>query len=78
MGLKLILFFYLRPPLVNYLIENYGWQITMIILGGITLQACVLGALLRPEEGLVRRAKIQKYLIKILTLGNFLIYLLNI
>jgi hypothetical protein len=45
---------------VNYLIENYGWQITMIILGGLVLQACVLGALLRPEEGLARRAKIQK------------------
>ena len=49
----------------------------MIILGGITLQACVLGALLRPEEGLVRRAKIQKYLIEILTRKIFQVYLLN-
>ena len=33
----------------------------MIILGGLVLQACVLGALLKPEKSLVAKTKKFKY-----------------
>jgi len=48
----------------------------MIVLGGLVLQACVLGALLRPEKGLVRKAKIQKYLIENFILTSIFLYLI--
>ena len=37
-------------PFIQFLIQNFGWQIAMVVLGAITLQCCVLGALLRPVE----------------------------
>jgi hypothetical protein len=35
-------------PFTKYLIESSGWRYTMVLLGCITLQCCVFGALLRP------------------------------
>jgi MCP family monocarboxylic acid transporter-like MFS transporter 14 len=37
-------------PLTKLCINYFGWQSTMVIMGSITLQCCVLGALLRPVE----------------------------
>ncbi len=34
----------------NFLINRYDWKNALLILGGITLQGCVLGMLLRPIE----------------------------
>ena len=44
-------------PFTQFLITNFGWQDTMVILGSITLQCCVLGALLRPVEHFQKRNK---------------------
>ncbi|KAL7644471.1 UNVERIFIED_CONTAM: hypothetical protein RMT77_005303 [Armadillidium vulgare] len=38
------------PPLVNILIENFGWQGTNLIIAGIILNCCWMGALMRPLE----------------------------
>ncbi|KAK7113314.1 monocarboxylate transporter 9-like [Littorina saxatilis] len=35
-------------PLVEYLVKLYGWRGTFLILGAITLNICVCGALMRP------------------------------
>jgi predicted MFS family arabinose efflux permease len=35
-------------PLTQKLIEYVGWQYTMVILGGVTLQCVVMGALMTP------------------------------
>jgi MFS family permease len=35
-------------PVTKLLITYFGWQNTMVIMGSITLQCCVMGALLRP------------------------------
>jgi MFS family permease len=36
------------PPLVTALFEYYGWRGTFMILAGIQLNMCVVGALMRP------------------------------
>ena len=38
------------PPLMRYLLDNYGLHQTLLILAGIMLNVCVCGALLRPPE----------------------------
>lgn len=35
-------------PFTDLLINYFDWKNTMIILGAITVQCCILGALLRP------------------------------
>ncbi|ELV09221.1 Monocarboxylate transporter 2 [Tupaia chinensis] len=37
-------------PFNQYLFNNYGWKGSFLILGGIFLNACVAGALMRPLE----------------------------
>ncbi len=38
------------PPFVDLINSEFGWKISMIILGSLTLQCCVLGSLLKPVE----------------------------
>jgi predicted MFS family arabinose efflux permease len=38
------------PVVIEVLIETYGWQGSLLILGGMCLNICVCGALLRPPE----------------------------
>lgn len=35
-------------PLNQYLLDMYGWRGTLLILGGLMLNSCVAGALMRP------------------------------
>ncbi len=35
-------------PLGTYLLAKFNWDVTMIILGAMILQCCIMGALLRP------------------------------
>lgn len=35
-------------PIVEYFVREFEWKITLILIGALTLQCCVLGALLRP------------------------------
>ena len=35
-------------PLTEYLLTTFGWKLTMIALGSIVIQCCIMGALLRP------------------------------
>lgn len=35
-------------PLNQYLLDMYGWRGTLVILGGLMLNCCVAGALMRP------------------------------
>ncbi|XP_022914399.2 monocarboxylate transporter 5 [Onthophagus taurus] len=37
-------------PLINILLEEYGWRGAMVILGGIVLECLIFGALFRPLE----------------------------
>ncbi|KAH9489032.1 hypothetical protein Btru_039673 [Bulinus truncatus] len=41
---------FLMAPFINWIVDYYGWRGSMIILGGISLNMCVLGALMRPLE----------------------------
>lgn len=40
----------LVSPVFQWLIELYGWQGTLLIIGGLQLNLCVCGALMRPLE----------------------------
>ena len=40
--------FFSTPPLIQFLISFYGWRGTLLIVSGIILHGCVVGALLRP------------------------------
>ncbi|XP_029019909.1 monocarboxylate transporter 13 [Betta splendens] len=38
-------------PFFQWLIERYGWQGALLVIGGLQLNLCVCGALMRPLEG---------------------------
>ena len=40
--------YFMWPPLVTVLFSHYGWRGSFMILAGLQLQTCVLGACLRP------------------------------
>jgi MCP family monocarboxylic acid transporter-like MFS transporter 9 len=48
---------FLFPPLIQYLIEYYGWRGCTVILAGIMLNMCICGALMRDLEWTTHRAK---------------------
>ncbi|CAL1545290.1 unnamed protein product [Lymnaea stagnalis] len=41
---------FFMAPFLNWLVDYYGWRGCMLILAGISLNMCVLGALMRPLE----------------------------
>ncbi|KAK6976412.1 monocarboxylate transporter [Biomphalaria glabrata] len=41
---------FFMAPFINWIVDYYGWRGSMFILGGISLNMCVLGALMRPLE----------------------------
>ena len=44
--------YFMWPPLVAVLFSHYGWRGSFMILAGVQLQTCVLGACMRPfREG---------------------------
>nr|XP_006825158.1 PREDICTED: monocarboxylate transporter 12-B-like [Saccoglossus kowalevskii] len=42
---------FLFSLVIQILLDTYGWRGTMIVLGGLSLNICVAGALFRPLEG---------------------------
>ena len=36
------------PPITQYMLDHYGFRGSILILGGVILNLCVCGALLRP------------------------------
>uniref|UniRef100_A0A8C3UBT5 Solute carrier family 16 member 5 n=1 Tax=Catharus ustulatus TaxID=91951 RepID=A0A8C3UBT5_CATUS len=42
--------FTLWPPLSQYLLDKMGWRNTFLIFGGILLNCCVCGAIMRPIQ----------------------------
>ncbi|XP_067670351.1 monocarboxylate transporter 12-like [Haliotis asinina] len=51
---------FVHPPLVQFLLETYGFHGAYLIIGGITFHACVAGMLMRP--GVAERARKQHIL----------------
>ncbi|KAM6957130.1 monocarboxylate transporter 6 [Aplochiton taeniatus] len=39
------------PLLANYLLKQYGWRGSFLVLGGVLLNCCVCGAVMRPVGG---------------------------
>lgn len=48
---------FLFPPLIQFLIDQYGWRQCTVILAGILLNMCVCGALMRDLEWTTHRAR---------------------
>ena len=47
-------------PLCRYLIEEYGWRQTFLLLAGMTLQCCVLATTFRPTTVIRKTADVSK------------------
>ena len=41
---------FVYPYLIDLLLMTYGWRGSLLLIGGITLNACVCGALMRPNR----------------------------
>lgn len=48
---------FLFSPLTNYLIAEFGWRGTTLILGGLFLNMCVCGALMRDPDWIIEQDK---------------------
>ena len=48
---------FIFPPIIQYLIAEYGWRGCTVLLAGIFLNMCVCGALMRDLEWTTHRAK---------------------
>ncbi|KAF1389454.1 hypothetical protein PFLUV_G00073590 [Perca fluviatilis] len=51
----------LFSPFFQWLIESYGWQGALLIIGGLQLNLCVCGALMRPLEAIQSPLQKTKY-----------------
>uniref|UniRef100_A0A8C9YA00 Zgc:114041 n=1 Tax=Sander lucioperca TaxID=283035 RepID=A0A8C9YA00_SANLU len=51
----------LFSPFFQWLIETYGWQGALLIIGGLQLNLCVCGALMRPLEAIQSPLQKTKY-----------------
>ncbi|XP_023946558.2 monocarboxylate transporter 9 [Bicyclus anynana] len=55
---------FVYSPLTTYLLNEYGWRGTLILLAGTVLNVCVCGAVMRDPEWLIQEQKKQKKLSK--------------
>ncbi|KAJ0177452.1 hypothetical protein K1T71_007461 [Dendrolimus kikuchii] len=55
---------FVYSPLTTYLLEEYDWRGTLILLAGTVLNVCVCGAVMRDPEWLILEQKKQKQLNK--------------
>ncbi|XP_062418498.1 monocarboxylate transporter 13 [Pungitius pungitius] len=63
-------------PLFRWLIEAYGWQGALLVIGGLQLNLCVCGALMRPlGDGGARGAKVV-FQFSLLAKPELLLYIL--
>lgn len=55
---------FIYSPLTKYLLEEYGWRGTLLLLAGTVLNVCVCGAVMRDPEWLILEQKKQRQLNK--------------
>lgn len=55
---------FIFSPFVNWLIEEYGWRNTIIVLAGVLLHMCVCGAVMRNPEWLEVKERKERKLLK--------------
>ena len=51
---------FLFPPIITYVLEEYGYTGTLLIMGGILFNLCVAGALYRPLEKSLKLKRIRE------------------
>lgn len=68
---------FLMPLLMEYLVIRYGWEGSLLILGGLSLNICVCGALLRPPPNKGKKKKKKKVNFKLLKNSNLTLFLLH-
>ncbi|XP_026729050.1 monocarboxylate transporter 3-like [Trichoplusia ni] len=55
---------FIYSPLTTYLLEEFGWRGTLLLLAGTVLNVCVCGAVMRDPEWLIMEQKKQRKLNK--------------
>ncbi|CAG4975683.1 unnamed protein product [Colias eurytheme] len=55
---------FVYSPLTTYLLDEYGWRGTLLLLAGTVLNVCVCGAVMRDPEWLILEQKKQRKLSK--------------
>lgn len=55
---------FVYSPLTTYLLDEYGWRSTLLLLAGTVLNVCVCGAVMRDPEWLILEHKKQRKLSK--------------
>ncbi|XP_055626521.1 uncharacterized protein LOC129768720 isoform X2 [Toxorhynchites rutilus septentrionalis] len=50
---------FLYAPLTQWLIENFGWRGTTLILAGTLANLCVMGALMRDPDWMIEESKLE-------------------
>ncbi|XP_039753970.1 uncharacterized protein LOC120629194 [Pararge aegeria] len=55
---------FVYSPLTTYLLNEYGWRGTLLLLAGTVLNVCVCGAVMRDPEWLIQEQKKQRNLSK--------------
>ncbi|CAH0397727.1 unnamed protein product [Chilo suppressalis] len=55
---------FIYSPLTTYLLDEYGWRGTLLLLAGTVLNVCVCGAVMRDPEWLILEQKKQRKLNK--------------
>ena len=52
---------FIFPPIIRHLIDVYGWRGALMLQGGLVLQICVFGALMRPLPMLVPQSNMTSH-----------------
>lgn len=68
---------FLMPILMEYLIMRYGWEGSLLILGGLVLNVCACGALLRTPPTKRKNDNKKKTNFKLLKNWNLSLFLLH-
>lgn len=63
---------FIYSPLTTYLLDNFGWRGTLLLLAGSVLNVCVCGMVMRDPEWLILEQKKQKKLSKSKRASSFL------
>lgn len=63
---------FVYSPLTTYLLEEFGWRGTLLLLAGSVLNVCVCGAVMRDPEWLILEQKKQRQLNKSKRASSFM------
>lgn len=61
---------FLYAPFTQWLIENYGWRSTTLILAGTMLNLCVCGALMRDPDWMIEESRLESRSQSVATFSN--------